>query len=109
MNKRVTCSYKDNIIVVCVCVCDVCSITKITEFSAMIHPISKAALTAIPSARTVELAKPMRRGGVHQWIWLHPVYTVTFCIDSCQTAQQEVEAEFQVGDGVAAIASTSVT
>ena len=31
-----------------------------TEFSALVHPISRAALNATPSARIVELAKPSK-------------------------------------------------
>ena len=33
---------------------------EITDFTALVHPISKAALNATASARTVELAKPPR-------------------------------------------------
>ena len=43
--------------------------SEMTEFSAMVYPISKAALTATASARTVELAKPRKpRGGSDKWI-----------------------------------------
>ena len=36
----------------------VCSPVEITDFCELVHPISKAALNAIPTARTLELAKP---------------------------------------------------
>jgi len=33
---------------------------EITGFSELVHPISKAALTAVASPRTIELAKPKK-------------------------------------------------
>ena len=38
------------------------------DYTELLNPISKAALTAIPSARTIELAKPRKPRGVNNWI-----------------------------------------
>jgi len=35
------------------------------DYTELLNPISKAALTAIPSARTIELAKPRKPRGVN--------------------------------------------
>ena len=73
--------------------------SEMTEFSAMVYPISKAALTATASARTIELAKPRKpRGGSDKWIDAAPcihrlLYIISYirCVEK-KFAQSAVRA-----------------
>ena len=54
------------------CVYTVYSPVEMTDFSAMVHPISKAVLNATPSARIVELAKPLKRRASVRCVSIRP-------------------------------------